>query len=55
MITSTRTALTAAEKQSGGSRKTALTQLASKLDKTVSVHDDAKLRLLKSAVSDLAK
>jgi hypothetical protein len=55
VITSTRSALSAAEKQSGGSRKAALTQLAASLNSTVSVNDDAKRRLLAAAVSDLAK
>ena len=55
VIASTRAALASAEKQSGGARKTALSQLASTLGSTSSSNDAAKLRWLTSAVADLAK
>jgi len=55
-IASTRSALAAAEKQSGAQRKTALTQLASKIDGAAgSSSDAAKVHLLHQAVADLAK
>src|SRR4051812_19199620 len=54
-ITSARTALSGAEKQSGSQRKTALTTLASQLDSAASgAGDQAKVRLLSSAVTELA-
>ena len=54
-IASARTALASAEKQSGAQRKTALTQLASQLDTAAgSAGDQAKVKLLSSAVTDLA-
>ena len=54
-IASTRTALAGAEKQSGAQRKTALTQLASKIDGAAgSSSDTAKVHLLHQAVADLA-
>jgi hypothetical protein len=54
-IASTRTALAGAEKQSGSQRKTALTQLASKIDAGGSSTDAAKVHLLHQAIADLAK
>jgi hypothetical protein len=54
-IASARTALDAAERRSGAQRKTALTELASRLTgATASAHDAAKVRLLSTAVTDLA-
>lgn len=54
-IASTRSALTTAEKASGGQRKAALTQLASKLDTAASSSSDAaKVRTLSTALTDLA-
>ena len=54
-ITSTRSALDAAERRSGAQRKTALTELAARLTgATDSARDAAKVRLLSAAVSDLA-
>ena len=50
-----RTALTAAERRSGAQRKTALTDLASKLSAAVaSAGDQSKVRTLSTAVTDLA-
>jgi hypothetical protein len=55
-IASTRAALASAEKQSGAQRKTALTQLASKIDGAAgSSSDAAKVHALHQAVADLAK
>jgi hypothetical protein len=55
-IASTRTALSGAEKQSGAQRKSALTQLASKLDAGASSSSDAaKVKKLVAAVNDLAR
>src|SRR4030095_3064110 len=55
-IQATRTALDAAEKARGQQRRTALTQLATQLNSDLtSSKDQAKLRLLSAAVSDLAK
>jgi hypothetical protein len=55
VLASTRTALDAAERRSGGQRKTALTDLASKLNAAAaSSSDAAKVKLLAGAVSDLA-
>jgi hypothetical protein len=54
-ITDARTALTAAERRSGVQRRTALTDLASKLNAAASsAGDQAKVRKLSTAVSDLA-
>jgi hypothetical protein len=54
-IAAARTALTDAEKRSGARRKTALTELASKLDAAAgSAGDQAKARTLSAAVTDLA-
>jgi hypothetical protein len=54
-IASTRTALAGAEKQSGAQRKTALTQLASKIDASAgSSTDAAKVHLMHQAIADLA-
>ena len=54
-ITSTRTALTTAERRSGAQRKTALTELAAKLDTAAgSARDAAKVKLLSRRVTDLA-
>jgi hypothetical protein len=55
-IQSTRDALAAAEKASGQQRRTALTQLAARLNSDVPASTDQdKLKLLAAAVSDLAK
>jgi hypothetical protein len=55
-VQSTRDALAAAEHAAGGRRRTALTQLATQLTGDVSgSSDQAKLKLLASAVNDLAK
>ena len=55
-ITSTRTALTNAERRNGAQRKTALTTLATELDGMVSASSDqAKVKMLVDAVKDLAK
>jgi hypothetical protein len=54
-ITSTRTSLASAEKQSGSQRKSALTALASQLNTAAAgARDQAKVRTLASAVTDLA-
>ena len=51
-----RTALGAAEKQSGNGRKQALTQLASQLNGDASsASDSAKVKMLVDAVNELAK
>jgi hypothetical protein len=56
VIQSTRNALAAAEKATGRTRRTALTELAQRLRSAVANSaDPAKTRLLISAVSDLAK
>jgi len=56
VITSTRTALTNAERRSGAQRKTALTTLATQLNTAASASSDAaKVRKLSAAVTDLAK
>jgi hypothetical protein len=52
-ITAARASLDAAEKRSGTQRKTALTELATRLN-GATARDQAKVRLLSSAVSDLA-
>ena len=55
VIASTRSALAGAEKQSGAQRKTALTELASKIDSgAASSSDAAKVKRLAAAVTDLA-
>ena len=55
-ITATREALDKAQSMSGAAQKTALTQLASKLDADEkSASDAAKVRLLVASVRDLAK
>ena len=55
-ITAVRTALAAAEKQSGNGRKQALTQLASQLNGDASsASDSAKVKMLVDAVNELAK
>ena len=55
VITSTRSALASAEKQSGAQRKTALTQLASKIDSGAgSSSDAAKVKTLAAALTELA-
>lgn len=49
------TALTAAERQNGAARKTALTALASAVDKDVAgAKDSAKVRMMAGAIRDLA-
>jgi hypothetical protein len=54
-IASTRTALDTAEKRSGAQRKTALTELATRLSGAADSSRDAKkVRLLSTAVTDLA-
>src|SRR5205823_12720667 len=54
-ITTARTALASAERQSGSQRKTALTQLASQLNAAAATaRDQAKVRTLSTAVTDLA-
>jgi hypothetical protein len=53
--TRVRDALGRAEKLSGAARKTALTQLASQLDKTSGVTDTARVQMLAGAVRDLAR
>jgi len=54
-IASTRAALDTAEKRSGAQRKTALTELATRLTGAApSARDAAKVRLLSTAVGDLA-
>jgi hypothetical protein len=56
IIQSSRDALSAAERASGQQRRTALTQLATRLNGDAeSSTDQAKLKLLAGAVSDLAK
>jgi hypothetical protein len=52
-ITSARASLDAAEKRSGTQRKTALTELATRLN-GATARDQGKVRLLSKAVSDLA-
>ena len=55
-IQATRDALTAAEKASGPQRRTALSQLATQLNGDVQgSSDQAKMKLLVAAVTDLAK
>jgi hypothetical protein len=54
VIASTRTALTAAERRSGAQRKTALTEIATKLKAAPAGADAAKVTLLTAAVTDLA-
>jgi hypothetical protein len=55
-IQSTRASLAAAEKATGQQRRAALTQLATQLNSEVlSSADQAKIKLLSAAVSDLAK
>src|SRR4051812_7423137 len=55
VIGATRTSLDAAERRSGAQRKTALTELAARLNTaTGAARDQAKTRLLSSAVTDLA-
>jgi hypothetical protein len=55
-IASVRSALTAAEKQSGNSRRTSLTNLATQLTTDASGSSDAaKVKMLVTAVTDLAK
>jgi hypothetical protein len=54
-ITATRDALTAAERQSGATRRTALSELASQLTSAAAGSSDAaKVRMLVTAVTDLA-
>jgi hypothetical protein len=54
-IASTRDALAKAEKASGAQRKSALTELASKIDSAASgSSDQAKVKMLSKAVTDLA-
>jgi hypothetical protein len=54
-ITSSRSALASAEKQSGAQRKTALTALASKIDGAAgSSNDAAKVKTLAAALTELA-
>ena len=55
-ITAARTALAAAEKQSGQNRRTALTTLAKELASDAAGSSDAaKVKMLTTAVTDLAK
>jgi len=54
VIASTRTALDAAERRSGSQRKTALTELATRLNAATAGRDQAKVRLLTTAITDLA-
>jgi hypothetical protein len=54
VIASTRTELANAERRSGAQRKTALTALASKVSAATSSTDQAKVRSLASAITDLA-
>ena len=55
-ITAVRSELTAAEKQSGAQRRTALTTLATQLKTDASSSSDqAKVQMLVTAVTDLAK
>jgi hypothetical protein len=55
VIGAARTSLDAAEKRSGAQRKTALTELATRLNTAAgAATDQAKVRLLSSAVNDLA-
>jgi hypothetical protein len=55
-IQATRDALAAAEKENGGRRRTALTRLATQLNRDLpESSDQAKMKLLTSAVSDLSK
>lgn len=55
MLTSTRTALANAERQSGNGRRTALTSLASQLNAAAAAsNDQKKVRMLASTVTDLA-
>jgi hypothetical protein len=55
-IASARTALDTAERRSGAQRRTALTELATRLTGAAdSSRDAAKVKLLATAVSDLAR
>ena len=55
-IKATRDALAAAEKESGGRRRTALTTLATQLNRDLpGSSDQAKMKLLTSAVNDLSR
>ncbi len=55
-IASTRSALDTAERRSGAQRRTALTELATRLTNAAAASSDAaKVRLLSTAVSDLAR
>ena len=55
-ISATRDALDKAQSATGAAQRTALTQLASKLDADAqSAKDAAKVRMLASSVRDLAK
>ncbi|HWK09493.1 MAG TPA: hypothetical protein VNR64_05550, partial [Vicinamibacterales bacterium] len=54
-IASARTALASAEKENGGARKTALTELASTIERSASGSNDAaKIKLLTGAITSLA-
>jgi hypothetical protein len=55
VITSTRSALQTAERRSGEQRKTALTELASKISAANASSDQAKVKMLVDAINDLAK
>jgi hypothetical protein len=55
VITSTRSALQTAERRSGEQRKTALTELASKISAANASSEQAKVKMLVDAVNDLAK
>jgi hypothetical protein len=55
-ITAIRTGLSAAERQTGAARRTALTRLATSLDADAKASaDSAKVTLLAKSVRDLAK
>ena len=55
-ITAVRSALDAAEKQSGGAQKTALNTLVTSINADASGSSDAaKVKMLSSAVAELAK
>jgi hypothetical protein len=55
-IKATRDALASAEKENGGRRRTALTRLATQLSRDLpESSDQAKMKLLTSAVNDLSK
>ena len=54
LVASVRKDLASAEKLSGGARQQALKRLAAQLSTTGSVNDEAKLRLLSAAVTELA-